>query len=60
MTKYADWPLWAKSIVWVHLLAVWFIAVPWFSRYKRQWFWTGIALAYLVVFLSMMHFVFGL
>jgi hypothetical protein len=61
MTKYSEWPMWLKVvIVGPHALAFWFIAVPWSPKSKKQWLWTGIALAYLLVFFSVMHLVFGL
>jgi hypothetical protein len=61
MTQYSNWPVWLKIVVMgPNGLLVWFIAVPWFPKSKKQWKWIGIAIAYLVVFFLVMHFVFGL
>jgi len=61
MTKYADWPTWLKILVLgPNGLLLWFIAVPWFPKSKQHWIWTGIAIAWLAIFFSVMHFVFGL
>jgi hypothetical protein len=61
MTKYADWPGWLKFVVLAPNGALlWFIAYPWFPKTKRQWIWTGVAIAYLAAFFSIMHYVFGL
>ncbi|MHB8217463.1 MAG: hypothetical protein ACYDDS_15430 [Candidatus Sulfotelmatobacter sp.] len=61
MTKYSEWPRWLQLVVFVpNALLLWFIAYPWFPKSKRQWIWTGVAIAYLLLFFSVMHFVFGL
>ena len=61
MTKYSDWPNWLKIVIFgPHALLLWFIAYPWLPKSKKQWIWTGFAIAELVLFFSVMHFVFGL
>ena len=60
MTQYSLWPDWLKVMVMgPHAVLAWFIAVPWFPKSKRQWIWTGIAVAYLAFFFAVMHLVFG-
>ena len=57
--RYSDWPEWLKFVVIApNGLLLWFIAVPWFPKSKKQWVWTGVAIAYLAIFFSVTYFLF--
>lgn len=61
ITKFADWPGWLQTLVVAPHAILGFICTwLWWPKSKQGWRKFGFVAAYLMLFLLVMHFIFGL
>jgi len=61
MTRYSDWPHWLQALVLVpHGLLASVMCWIWWPKSEKGWTRFGLLCGYLILFFSIMHFVFGM
>ena len=58
--QFDEWPKWLQEIVWVPNAALVVILMIWWPKNPRGWRRFGFILAWLVAFLLVMLFIFGM
>lgn len=60
VVKFADWPDWVRALVLIpHGILGFLAAVLWWPKSLKDWRNLGIVAAYLLIFVLVMHYVFG-